>query len=83
MAAAAGVAPRGGRLADWFGAYRAALAQRDLRLLLGALTVSSTGSWAYNVALFAFVYDRTHSVAWVGASGTVRFLSVLVCSPFG
>ncbi len=39
-----------GRVAGWFGGYRSALAARDLRLLFGALAVSGTGSWAYNVA---------------------------------
>ena len=71
------------RLVGWFDAYRAALAQRDLRLLLGGLAISTTGSWAYNVGLFAFVFDRTHSVGWVGAAGAVRFLSSLVFSPIG
>jgi MFS family permease len=50
--------------------------------LLGALLVSATGTWAYNVALFAFVFDRTHSLGWVGAAGFVRFLPALVVSPF-
>lgn len=73
----------GGRLAAWFGGYRSALRRRDLRLLLGALVTSSTGNWAFSVALYAFVYDQTHSVAWIGAAGAVRFLTSLVCSPFG
>lgn len=72
-----------GRLSTWFESYGSALRQRDLRLLLGALTVSSTGSWAFNVGLFAFVFDRTHSVGWVGAAGAVRFVSALVFSPLG
>ncbi len=63
--------------------YRSALRHRDLRLLLGALLVSATGSWAYNVALLAFVYDRTHSLGWVGAAGLCRFVSALVASPYG
>ena len=66
-----------------FDAYRAALASRDLRLLLGALAISATGSWAYNVALFAFVYDRTHSFTWVGAAGFVRFLPSVLFSAYG
>jgi hypothetical protein len=33
--------------------------------------------------LFAFVFERTHSVGWVGAAGVVRFLSALVFSPIG
>src|SRR6187200_842431 len=63
--------------------YRSALRHRDLRLLLGALVISATGSWAYNVALFAYVYDRTHSLAWVGAAGLGRFVPALLLSPFG
>jgi len=77
------VAPRGGRLEEWFRGDRSALGRRDLRLLLTGLVVSSTGSWAFNVGLFAFVFDRTHSLGWVGAAGAVRFVSALVCSPLG
>ena len=61
--------------AGWLQRYRSVLALRDLRLLLGALVVSATGSWAYNVALFAFVFDRTHSLGWVArpaSSATCR-----------
>jgi len=54
-------APATGRLAEWFRGYRSALARRDLRLLLAGLLVSSTGGWAFNVGLYAFVFDRTHS----------------------
>jgi len=71
------------RLDRWFGSYRAALGNRDLRRLLGALLVSSTGSWAYNVALLAYVYDRTHSLGWVGAAGLVRFIPALTLSAYG
>ena len=77
------VAPTTGRLGDWFRGYASALMRRDLRLLLGGLMVSCTGSWAFNVGLFAFVFSRTHSLGWVGAAGAVRFLSALVFSPFG
>jgi MFS family permease len=71
-----------GRLDKWFGRYRSALAHRDLRLLLGSLVISATGSWAYNVGLLAFVYERTHSLAWVGAAGTVRFVTALLLSTY-
>ena len=71
------------RLEDWFGGYRRALAHRDLRLLLGGLVVSATGSWAYNVALLAFVFERTHSLGWVGAAGIARFVPALVLSAYG
>lgn len=71
------------RLDTWFGGYRSALAQRDLRLLFGGLVTSATGSWAYNVALLGFVYARTHSLAWVGAAGLVRYLPSLLFSTYG
>jgi CRP-like cAMP-binding protein len=66
----------------WFGGYRSALRHRDMRLLLGSLTISATGSWAYNVALLAFVFERTHSLAWVGAAGVARFIPALLLSPY-
>lgn len=74
--------PGGFLLERWSRAYRSALKQRELRLLLGGLLVSATGSWAYNVALLAFVFDRTRSLAWVGAAGLVRFVPALVLSPY-
>ncbi len=83
MGAAAAASLNPGVIQRWFGGYRSALAQRDLRLLLGALTVSQTGTWAYNVALLAFVFDRTHSLGLVGAAGVVRFVPALVLSPYG
>jgi MFS family permease len=70
-------------LAGWFDRYRSALAQRDVRLLLGGLVISATGSWAYNVALLAFVFDRTHSLGWVAAAGLVRFIPQLLLSAYG
>jgi MFS family permease len=70
-------------LAQWFERYASALKARDLRLLLSGLLISDTGSWAYNVALLAFVFDRTHSLGWVGAAGLVRFIPALVLSPPG
>src|ERR1039458_924511 len=63
--------------------YRSALGERDLRFLFGGLVVSATGSWAYNVALLAFVFDRTHSLASVGAAGLVRFVPALALSAYG
>src|SRR3954452_14457751 len=71
------------RIETWLGGYRAALAERDLRLLFTGLAISQTGNWAYNVALLAFVYERTHSLGWVGAAGLVRFIPALVLSPLG
>ena len=71
------------RIDAWFGGYRSALRQRDLRLLLGGLVISATGSWAYNVALFGFIFARTHSLSWVGAAGLVRFVPSLLLSTYG
>ena len=62
--------------------YRSALAHRDLRLLLAAMLVSMAGSWAYNVALLAVVYERTESLAWVGAATLGRFIPQLLVSPY-
>ena len=62
--------------------YRAALGRRDLRLLFGGLLISATGSWAYNVALLAYVFNSTHSLGWVGAAGLGRFLPALVLSAY-
>ncbi len=63
--------------------YRTALGSPDLRWLLGSQLVSSSGSWAYNVALMVLLYDRTHSAAWVAAGALCRFLPSLVCSAYG
>jgi len=71
------------RIATGLDGYRSVLRTRDLRLLFGALITSATGSWAYNVALLAFVFSRTHSLAWVGAAGLGRFIPALLCSTYG
>src|SRR3954470_17440478 len=71
------------RLRAWLGGYRSALASRDLRLLFAGLVISESGTWAYNVALLAFVFDRTHSLGWVGAAGLVRFIPALLLSAYG
>lgn len=63
--------------------YRAALRSRDLRLLLGAEVISSTGGWAYSVALTVFLFDRTHSPSWVAIGVLAKFVPSLVFSPYG
>jgi MFS family permease len=63
--------------------YRSLFLIRDYRLLFSGLTISMSGSWAYNVALVVFVFNATHSAAWVAAASMTRFLSALVASPFG
>jgi MFS family permease len=63
--------------------YRALFRNRDYRLLFSGLAISMSGSWAYNVALVVFVFNATHSPAWVAAASMTRFLCALVASPFG
>jgi MFS family permease len=63
--------------------YRALFRIRDYRLLYSGLAISMSGSWAYNVSLVVFVFDATHSAAWVAAASMTRFLTALVASPFG
>lgn len=70
-------------MGDWLGPYRSVLAKRDVRLLFSGLLISTTGSWAYNVGLLAFVFDRTHSLGWVAAAGLVRFVPQLLLSVYG
>lgn len=83
MAVASAAGDQTGILARWFARYASALRVRDLRLLLTGQVISETGTWAYNVSLFAFVFERTHSLGWVGAAGLVRFIAALVLSPHG
>jgi CRP-like cAMP-binding protein/MFS family permease len=71
------------RLARYTEGFRGALRRRDLRLLFGGLVISASGSWAYNVALLAYVFDRTHSLGWVGVAGLGRFVPALVFSTYG
>jgi len=61
----------------------APLRHRDFRLLTLALGVSGAGSWAYNVALAVYVYEQTHSAAWVGAATIGRFVPSMVFGAYG
>jgi len=71
-----------GRFKSWFSSYGEVLSQRDVRLLFGGLAISTTGSWAYNTALLAFIYERTHSLGWIGAAGVARMVASLLLSPY-
>ena len=71
------------RISAWLAGYRSVLAKRDVRLLFSGLLISATGSWAYNVGLLAFIFDRTHSLGWVGAAGLVRLTPQLLLSIYG
>ena len=65
------------------GSIRSALRHRPFRRLLLALAVSQAGDWLYNIALLAFVYERTHSAAWVAVTTAVRVVPVVVLGPLG
>ena len=64
------------------GSIRAALAYRDYRWLVTGLAVSSVGTWAYNVALYVYVYDATGSPGWAAATSIGRFVPALLISSF-
>lgn len=51
------------------------------RLLLAGQGLSQMGDWLYNVALLAFVFDRTHSAAWLGATTAARVLPIVLLGP--
>lgn len=61
----------------------APLRHRDFRLLMTAFSVSAAGSWAYNVGLAVFVFEQTHSPAWVGAATIGRFVPSLLFGSYG
>jgi MFS family permease len=53
------------------------------RRLLVSLAVSSLGDWLYNVALLAFVYERTGSPTWLAFTTAARILPIVVLGPLG
>jgi MFS family permease len=53
------------------------------RRLLASLAVSSLGDWLYNVALLAFVFERTGSPTWLAATTAVRIVPIVVLGPVG
>lgn len=63
--------------------FRAALAHRDFRWLTAGLAISAIGSWAYNVALYAYVYEATQSAAWAAATTLGRFVPSMLFSSYG
>jgi MFS family permease len=63
--------------------FMVALRQRNLRRLFAGLVVSQAGDWLYNLALLAFVYERTGSTAWVGITTAARILPEVVLGPLG
>ena len=58
--------------------FRVALRERDFRLLLASLASSTAGDWFYSVALAVFVFERTHSAAWVAAATIGRLAPYVI-----
>ncbi|MGZ4254142.1 MAG: MFS transporter [Solirubrobacteraceae bacterium] len=56
---------------------------RPFHLLLTSLAVSSCGDWLYNVALLAFVYERTRSATWLAVTTAARVVPIVVLGPIG
>jgi CRP-like cAMP-binding protein len=65
------------------GSYRAALAHRDFRLMLGGFTISAIGSWAYNIALWVWIWEKTGSAGWIAATSIARFVPALLLATYG
>jgi MFS family permease len=51
--------------------------------LLAALATSQCGDWLYNLALLAYMQQRTHSATWVGIATGARVAPILVGGPIG
>ena len=64
------------------GRYRDALRARDLRLLLGAFLADDIGSWAYNVVLVVYVYDRTDSAAMITVTTACGWVPRMLLSTY-
>lgn len=64
------------------GTYRAALRIRDFRLQITSFLIDSIGSWAYNVVLVVYVFQRTGSPTWVSAFLTASWLTKMLLAPY-
>ena len=65
------------------GTMRSALRHGAFRRLVAGLAVSQAGDWLYNVALLAFVYERTHSATWLAVTTAARVAPIVVFGPLG
>jgi MFS family permease len=65
------------------GTMRSALRHGAFRRLVVGLAVSQAGDWLYNVALLAFVYERTHSATWLAVTTAARVAPIVVFGPLG
>jgi MFS family permease len=62
---------------------RTLLRKRDFRLLLTAVTISSAGDYLYSVALVVYVYNKTGSASWVGATSFAKLLPYILFGAIG
>jgi MFS family permease len=64
------------------GSHRDALRHRDFRVMLTAFLIDQIGSWAYNVVLIVYVYDRTGSTAWIAATTAAGWVPRILFSTY-
>ena len=64
------------------GGYRSALRHRDFAILMARYVISGMGSWAYVVALIAFVYEQTESPTWVAVTSVARLAPQFLLSSY-
>jgi MFS family permease len=62
--------------------YRDVLRYRDFRVMLTAFLIDQIGSWAYNVVLIVYVYQRTGSTTWVAATTAAGWLPRILFSAY-
>ena len=60
------------------GGTLSAFGHRDFRLLWSGAFLSNVGTWIHTTALLWYVYELTHSNAWVGAVNLASFLPILL-----
>jgi len=48
--------------------------------MLAAFLIDQIGSWAYNVVLIVYVYDRTGSATWIAATTAAGWIPRILCS---
>ncbi|MGZ4537581.1 MAG: MFS transporter [Blastococcus sp.] len=70
-------------MSDAPGTMCGALRHGAFRRLVVGLAVSQAGDWLYNVALLAFVYERTHSAGWLAVTTAARVTPIVVFGPLG
>ena len=62
------------------GSARAALGYRDFRIIWIALFASNIGTWMQNLALPAYIDERTHQATWVAIMGFAQLGPLLLLS---